>query len=213
MAEPSQGTKLEMKTGAGSAETITEIALGYPTILTSVAHALDNGDVVTLASFAGDDAADINSLVRVVKNVTTDTFAVDVDTTGKTITDNTDTATATPVEWTEIGEVTDVDRAAGSRSEIDTTHLQSTSKEYLLGLRDSGTVTFNVNWLFDDAGQLALLTAEGSDDAYDFRVTYPSTDVMTFSAYVQSVSGPSAAVDGKLSGSVTLRITGDVTFA
>jgi hypothetical protein len=74
-------------------------------------------------------------------------------------------------------------------------------------------VTLNVNWLFDDTGQLALLAAEGSDDAYDFRVTYPSTDVMTFSAYVQSVSGPSAAVDGKLGGSVTLRISGDVTFA
>lgn len=213
MAEPSQGTKLEMKTGTGGAKTITAMALGYPTILTCASHGLDNGDVVTLANFAGDDAADINGLVRVVKNVTTNTFAVEVDTTGKTITDNTDAATATPVEWTEIGEVTDVDRAAGSRSEIDTTHLKSTSKEYLLGLRDSGTVTFNVNWLFDDNGQEALLTAEASDDAYNFRITYPSTDVMTFSAYVQSVSGPSAAVDGKLGGSVTLRITGDVTFA
>ena len=80
-------------------------------------------------------------------------------------------------------------------------------------MRDSGSYTFNINWLFDDAGQTALLLAEGSDDAYGFKVTYPSGDTLTFDAYVQSVTGPSIGVDAKMSGSVTLRITGEVTFA
>ena len=141
----SQGTKLEMETGTGGAKTITAMALGYPTILTCASHGLSNGDVVTLANFAGDDAADINSLVRVVKNATTNTFAVDVDTTGKTITDNADAATATPVALTEIGEVTDGNREDPGSSEIDVTHLQSTAKEYLIGLEDFGTYTFNDN--------------------------------------------------------------------
>lgn len=213
MAEPSQGTKLEIGTGTGSAVVLTAIALGYPTILTKENHGLSAGDVVTLANFAGTDAADINDEVAVVQFVTDDTFAVAVDTTGKTITDNSDAATATPVEWSEVGEIIDMDRAAGERAEIDTTHLRSTAKEFLLGLKDAGTYTFSMNWLFDDAGQLALQTAEGSGDAYNFRVTYPSTDALTFSGYVKSVSGPSLGVDDKLSGSVNIKISGDVTFA
>jgi len=92
MAIESQGTKIEMGTGSGGAETITAIALGNPTILTSAAHVLVNGDIVTLSNFGGDDAGDINGRVCIVSHVTTDTFAVNFDSTGKTITDNTDAA-------------------------------------------------------------------------------------------------------------------------
>ncbi len=64
MAIESQGTKIEMGTGSGGAETITAIALGNPTILTSAAHALANGDIVTLSNFGGDDAGDINGQLQ-----------------------------------------------------------------------------------------------------------------------------------------------------
>lgn len=213
MALASQGTTLEIGTGSGSAVTITVIGLGNPTILTSVAHGLSNGDVVAMASFAGDDAASINGNSYVVQFETDDTFAIDLDSSALTITDNTDSATATPVTWTTVGEVIDMDRAAGERADIETTHLTSTAKEYMLGLKDSGNFTFSLNWLFSDAGQTALIAAEGSDDEYDFKVTYPSTDTMTFSGYVKSVTGPSLGVDDKLNGSATIRISGDVTFA
>lgn len=210
MAEASQGTIIAIAGAAGTPVTATAGAAGYPTILTSTGHGLSVGDVVTLSDFTGTDAAVLNGQVAVVQFVTSGTFAVGIDTTGKTITF---TGTATPKDWTAIGEVVDMDRAAGSRTEINTTHLTSTSQEFLLGLRDSGTYTFSINWVFDDAGQLALLAAEGSDIASSFKVTYPSGDTLTFDGFVQSVSGPSLGVDDKLSGSVTIRISGDVTFA
>lgn len=209
MAIPSQGTILEIAGAGGGAKNVSAIAVGYPTILTSAAHGLKRGDVVTLSDFTGTHAADLNGKVVVIQYVTTGTVAVGINTTGRTINGGKITAAT----WTGVGEIVDMDRAGGTRSEIDVSHLESTSKEFLAGLRDSGSYTFSMNWLFGDAGQAAVLAAEGSDDPATFRVTYPSTDSLTFDGYVTSVSGPSLGVDDKLSGSVTIRISGDLTWA
>jgi len=208
----SNGTKLEISTGTGGAVTITEMTLSNPTILTAAAHGLSNGDVVTLANFAGDDAATLNNKVCVVTNVTTDTFAVDIDTTGKTIGDNTDAATATPVALTEIGEITDWDGPSGTAAVIDTTNLQSTSKTKLQGIPDEGQVTLSINFDPDDAGQLAASAARKARASKSFKITYSDDSTMTFTAYVLGLS-TSGAVDGKVSGSITLEITGDTTLA
>jgi len=206
----SQGTVLEMATGSGGAKTITAMALGNPTILTAAAHGLSNGDVVTLANFAGDDAADINSQVCVVKNVTTNTFAVDVDTTGKTITDNTDAATATPVAWTEIAEVTDWDGPSGTAQVIDMTYLTATAKHKKPGIPDEGQFTLSINWIPTDAGQQAVATARAEQAEKNFKVTYEDGSTQTFAGYVLGFS-TSGAVDGKVAGSITIEITGAVT--
>ena len=75
--------------------TLTDIVMGYPTILKKTAHGLVDDDVVTLANFAGDDADLLNDVETIAQFVTVDTFAVPIDTTGKTITDNGNTAMAT----------------------------------------------------------------------------------------------------------------------
>lgn len=77
--------------------TITDIAVGYPTILTKALHGLEDGDVVTLDNFAGIDADLLNGETVTVKYSTDNTFAVAIDTTGMTITDNSNAATATPI--------------------------------------------------------------------------------------------------------------------
>jgi len=210
MAIESQGTKIEMGTGSGGAKTVSAIALGNPTVLTSTAHGLANGDVVTLSAFAGADAATINAQVCVVKNVTTDTFAVDVDTTGKTITG--DAAAATPVAWTEIGEITDFSGPDGTANEIDTTHLGSTAKEFLMGLPDEGSISLSINWEPSDTGQQAVIAARKARTEKDFKITYSDSSTATFKGYVLGLSS-SGAVDGKIDGSITIRITDEVTWA
>jgi len=207
------GTKFEIESGTGGAKTITDIALGYPTILTSVAHALLNGDVVTLALFAGDDAAVLNGKTAIVKYVTDDTFAIAIDTTGLTITDNTDTATATPETWTEIGEVVDWDGPSESAAEIDMSHLQSVAKEVKMGIPDSGTFTFTVNWHPQGTGQLALQTARAGSLEKDFKITYSDLSTETFSGFVLGFPRSGGGVDDKVVGNVTIRITGatDIT--
>jgi len=72
-----QGSTVQIASGTSGAKTITGVAVGNPTIITSTAHGLVNGDVVTFAGLTGTDAALLNGQTFVVKNKTTNTFAVD----------------------------------------------------------------------------------------------------------------------------------------
>jgi hypothetical protein len=212
MAIESQGTTLEIETGTGGAVTITDISVGYPTIWTAVAHGLTAGDVVALADFAGADAATLNGESAVVQFVTTDTFAVGIDTTGDTITDNTDAATATPASYTAIGQVIDFDGPGGSASVIDTTHLTSTAKEKLIGLADEGQFTFSLNAAFDNTGQSAFRTSRTARTRKHYKVTYSDATVQSFYGYAMAFS-TSGGVDDKVNASATIEIDGAVTTA
>lgn len=207
-----QGTTLKIQTGTGSAVTITAMTLSNPTILTAAAHGLSNGDVVALANFAGADAATLNGQSAVVKSVTTNTFAIDIDTTGLTIDDNTDAATATPSSYTQITDVKSYSGFDGQASEIDVTNLSSTAKEFRLGLVDEGGFSFEMYQVNADAGQAAMRTSRDAGTAKSYILTLPNSETATFTAYCKSI--PSAGgVDGAVTSSVALRISGPVTWA
>ncbi|WP_316150433.1 phage tail tube protein [Cupriavidus sp. BIC8F] len=205
-----QGSTLQISSTAGSAKTISGIALGNPTILTSAAHGLSNGDVVTLAGLTGADAGLLNGQQVVIRNVTANTFAVDIDTTGKTITA---AGTATPLTWVPINNITQFKGFDGQANEIDTTNLSSVAKEYMLGLQDFGHFTFDVNKDFTDAGQLACDAAKVASAVKSFKLTASNGKTATFNAFVKNTP-LDGAVDQvlKVTG-VTLRITGAVTYA
>ncbi len=205
-----QGSKLEIASTAGSAKTLTAIALGFPTILTSAAHGLTNGDVVTLAGLTGADAATLNGQTVTIKNITPNTFAVDINTVGKTITA---AGSATPLGWTKIENLVSFNGFDGQASELDVTDLDSTAKEYRLGLQDWGTFSFDVNRDMDDPGQQAMDTAKRTGAQKPFKLTLPNNKTKTFNAFVKN-SPLEGGVDQVLKTSgVTLRITGDVVDA
>ena len=207
-----QTTKLEMNTGTGSAETITEMTLSNPTVLTSASHGLSNGDVVAAADFAGDDAADINGNSYVVMFKTDDTFAIDLDSTELTITDNTDTATMTPQTYTEICSITDWDLPGDTHNMIDYTALGSTRAEEKPGIPRGGAVTFSVNWTSDDTGLLAAETARAAKTLKTFKVTYSDSSYHTFTGYIIGISD-SGSVDDKVSGTITIQRVGALTLS
>lgn len=206
----SQGSTLHIGTGSGAAKTISAIAVGNPTIVTSTAHGLGNGDVVALAAFGGANAAALNGLSVVVKNVTANTFAFDVNTVGLTITAG--SATATPTQWTKIANWKAFSGLDGQRSEIDTSNLDSTGKEYLLGLADFGQFTSELDYGPADAGQLALRAALSASTSRPFKLTLPNLETVTFNGLVKSLP-ISGGVDQVVKSQVTIRITGSPTFA
>ena len=211
MAIEAQGTKLEISGTAGAAVTAMTAKAGYPTILTSASHDLSNGDVGTLSAFTGGDEALMNDKVVIVRYVTDNTFAVAIDTTGKTLTDA--NGTITPLEWIEIGEVVSHDGPGGSAAVYETTHLQSTAKEKKVGLPDEGQLTLAVNWcLATDPGQQAASDARKDRTEKHFKLTFSDDSTATFSGYVLGMSA-SGAVDDKVSGSITIEITGAVTWS
>jgi hypothetical protein len=156
-----QGSVLAIGTGSGSPVTITGVAVGNPTIITSAAHGFNNGDVVALAGLTGTDAALLNGQTVSVRNKTTNTYAVYIDTTGKTITAS---GTATPQTYTNVANVKDFSGFDGAASELDRTNLDSTAKEFILGLTDPGQLTFNIDYDGSNAGHIARKASFGCVD-------------------------------------------------
>lgn len=210
MAIESQGTKLEIGGSTGTPVTGCTPAAGNPTIFTKTSHGLSNGDIVTISGVTGDHAADLNK-TWIIRFVTNNTFAVAHDSTGYTGMGT--AAVATPLEWLEIGEVVTFDGPGGSASMYETTHLRSTAKEKKIGLMDEGQLTLSINWDLDsDAGQQAASDARKSREEKSFKLTFSDDSTATFSGYVMGVSA-SGGVDDKVSGSVTIEITGEVTWS
>jgi len=205
-----QGTKLEIGTGTGGAKSITAVAVGNPTILTSAAHGLPNGSVVALAALTGADAGLLNGKSLNIRAVTPNTFAVDVDTTGKTITAG--SGTATPVTYTTVGNVKSYSGFDGEASEIDVTHLLSSAKEFRLGLIDNGKLSFECDQDDNDAGQIAVLAGQVAGTIQNFKLTFSNAKVASFTAFVKKFTR-SGGVDQVLKQQCDLRISGAVTIA
>jgi hypothetical protein len=203
-----QGSTLKIATGTASPISATAVAVGYPTVIT--ATGVNNGDVVTAASFAGADAALLNGLTFVAKYSTGTKFAIDIDTTGKTIT--TSSSTVTPVTYTAVKNLKDFSGFDGSASDIDITNLDSTAKEFRAGLVDNGQFTVNLDLDNSDAGQLAVRAAQVAGITKNFKLTLPNGNVASFSGYVKKF-GAAGGVDAVVKSAIDIKITGAITWA
>lgn len=117
-----------------------------------------------------------------------------------------------PLTYTQVKGVNSFNGFDGQAAEIDVTTLQSTAKEYLMGLQDFGSFSIETNFLSADSGQDKMRAAKDSREVQDFKITFSDASIATFQGYVTSAP-VSGAVDGKVDGSFAIRITGDVTFA
>jgi hypothetical protein len=115
-----------------------------------------------------------------------------------------------PLTYTEVKEITNFQGFDGQAAEIDVTHLQSTAKEYILGLQDFGSLSLDVNYLTGDAGQDLMRAAKAAGTIQDFRMTLSNMTTAVFRGYVQSAP-LNGGVDAKVDGSYSIRITGAVT--
>jgi predicted secreted protein len=119
---------------------------------------------------------------------------------------------ASPEVFTAINELFDISGPDGSANEIDLSDLNSTAKTFRMGLKDSGTVTLGFNYIPANTQHAALRTAWTARTVRNFQMIFTDSPNTTwsFAAYVQNLS-ISNSVDSKTEGSITLRITGDVT--
>lgn len=203
-----QGSVFSIGTGTGAAKTITGIALGYPTILTIAANGFSNGDVLTLAGIGGTVA--LNGLTVTAKNKTTNTIAIDVDTTGGVA--FTTGGAATPVTYTPVANIKDFSGFDGSASELDKTNLSSTAKEFGLGLVDPGQFSMNVDQDNSDAGQIAMRAKQASGQISNFKLVLPNGNVASFTGFVKKF-GTQGGVDALVKSAVDIRISGAITWA
>jgi NADPH-dependent curcumin reductase CurA len=110
-----------------------------------------------------------------------------------------------------IGEATGWSGPRFTRNQIDVTHLLSTAKEFLAGLKDPGEFSIDVNFDLRDAGQEDAWDLLNSNAPVGVKVTFPdNAGGFTFDALVLNFETAGRA-DDKVTGTITLRITGDVT--
>lgn len=118
---------------------------------------------------------------------------------------------ASPPVFTQVKEMVSFQAFDGQANEIDITSLDSTAKEFLMGLQDFGQFSGEFNFLAGDTGQQAMRAAKASRVITPFELILSDGAKYEFNGYV--LSAPvSGGVDAKMDGSFVIRITGDVTF-
>lgn len=99
----------------------------------------------------------------------------------------------------------------GSAAILDATHLGSSSKEKLPGVKDEGSLKFTFNYVPTDAGQIAMLKARDDNVVTDFELTIGGTKTKAaLSGFVQTAE-IMGGVDKIIELSVSVEVTGSVT--
>jgi hypothetical protein len=121
---------------------------------------------------------------------------------------------ASPEVFTLIPEAKDISGPESTQEFADFTHQQSPSgfRERKPTVKSSGTVTFNMNRVYGDTQQDALLAASNANPATltNFQLLYPDGDLIDFAAYVSTRW--SAPMMNPLSIDVTLTLEGAFTI-
>jgi predicted secreted protein len=111
-----------------------------------------------------------------------------------------------------IADVVSINGPGMTRDTVDVTTLGSTGgyREFITGLRDGGTLTFDV--LFSKAGYNALKTDFENDEAETYSIELPDDDstIIGFDGLVTDFP-VSIPLDDKVSVSVTIKITGNIS--
>ena len=113
-----------------------------------------------------------------------------------------------------VEEVNSVSGPSGSASIIDITHLQSTAKEKLIGLRDEGQISINVNFMATAAYQTKIRECRATRTACNIAIGFNDTahSMAKCVCYVPSFN-ISAGVDAKLTADITFELTGAIAWS
>jgi hypothetical protein len=207
-----QGSKFYVETGLdGGSPTvaITAISQADPGVVTATAHGKQDGQPVYIYGVVG--MTEVNGGRFIVQNATGSTFELaDTDTSGYTA-----YVSGGSIDEPSFGnwcELTGYNAAGGSAPEIDTTTICSVAAENVLGLPDRGTLTLDFNFAPNTNIQTILRASQSAGTVLTYRLLLPepsTNGIVTFFGRVQSLSFQ-GAVGGKHTGSVTIRLTGDI---
>lgn len=125
--------------------------------------------------------------------------------------ENGDTEPYATATFVKIGKVKSIGEPDGEASEIDTTDLDSTDKEFLMGLNDNGKISISMNAVTTDVGHTELFAARDAQELRWIKITRSDAKVRYFKAVVLKMTDIGAEVDGVVPSSATLRISGAIT--
>lgn len=215
-ARSSQGVVLSVHTSDGTAKNITGITQANPAVVTSTAHGFVDGDIVKIASVVG--MTELNGNTYMVNQLTANSFElVGVNSTGFTAYSS--GGTATPLVLTQLCELDGFTPNDPGAQLVEVSTICSIAKEFIAGLPDDGTATFNFNWVPSDVGIAKLWSLRDSGNSDYFRIKVPATATDTevwfamFKGVVQAASKlPTLGTNVALKGNGSVKLSGGVTI-
>lgn len=116
---------------------------------------------------------------------------------------------ADPEVFTDIAEVYDITPPSDTMDVIDATHMQSpdATREFILGLRDPGECSFEMNFIPGGSGDTAIQEWRTARERRTCRITFPNSVTWTFSGLLTGYE-PAAPTDDKMTATVTIKVTG-----
>jgi len=206
-----QGSRISIDDGTGVAiGDITAVSKAADAVVSSALADVAVGGAVRFVSVAG--MPELSGLVGVVTEATPATgFTVSLDTSGFAAAGG--AGTAKELVFVEGCEIKTFNGFDGQAAEVDITTLCSEAREYLIGLQDFGAFSFDVNLVPNDPFQVELNEAKAKREKRAFTLRLPPGEdgiefVYVFDAFVRQFS-ITGGVDQALTGSVSLRITGE----
>lgn len=123
-----------------------------------------------------------------------------------------------PENFTTIAEVRDITGPQLTRNSIDVTNHSSANgfEEFVLGIKKSGQVSFEVNFVPTAAtqnGTTGLWAEYQNATKANYKMIFPSSyGTLSFAAFCDGIE-PHAPVNGALTAKITLKVTGPVTLS
>ena len=123
---------------------------------------------------------------------------------------STSTALSTAIA---IGGVTGFNGPTGQANTIDETTLNSTRKEFLMGLPDEGELSLDVVYLTTDTGQIKLRECRAARTKSHFALKMTDTAITQVDAdcYVLGLT-IQGGIDNAIKGTVNFKITGPLNY-
>lgn len=121
--------------------------------------------------------------------------------------------TASPITYTSIANVMSISGLGGQKSDIDITNFDSTAKEFLVGLEDSGQVQVEINYGPAETTHTTLWGLKETGALRTWRIVHPGTSpapYFQFAATVQQFQ-INFQTDDVVRATVTLRVSGSIT--
>lgn len=209
-----QGSTVEIENNVGAAIDITSITKAGSAVvgLEDITGILP-GEVLSFSGVVG--MTEINGMKGIVKTVTpgvapAGTVTVFID--SSDFTTYTSGGTATPRAWQRIKNLKSFRGMDGSSTELDVTNLDSEAKEFILGLSDEGTFSFDIDYdPSSGTGHQLLRNLQSNGFRRAARLTLPDATVAVFDQRIKKFD-VAGGVDQVLRRNVELRITGPVTW-
>lgn len=207
-------TPLDIQTGLNEAgaKTVSGITMADPVVFASTAHGFDAADVLKTSGVAAP--TQLNNRLIVVDNPATGTFEgalIDASEYDAFSDGSPPDAEVTPVEFTELCELTGVNQQDGGADQHEVTTRCSTAKEFKQGLADAGTLQLDYNWAGNETVQAAMRTARRTGEQIAFRLRFPDDGgTVIMLGTVQSNSFQGTVSDGIYRASSTIRLSGDI---